>query len=138
MSSLSQGLEFVTYTNTASVQVVYPLFTATQGTLVYTSIKAKGDGYYGGSDGLHTVMYTYDSNFVGTVTMQATLATAPTEGDWFDIEGTTKEMTTASFNYNEIDVTVQSEYRNFTGNFVWVRGYVAIESGQVQSILLNH
>jgi hypothetical protein len=138
MPALSQGLEFVTYTNTASVQVVYPLFTSTQETLVYKSIKAKGDGYYGGSDGLHTVMYTYDSNFVGTVTMQATLATDPVETDWFNIEDTTTELTENSVNYNNIDVTVQSEYRNFTGNFVWVRGYVAIDSGQVQSIFLNH
>lgn len=138
MPALSQGLEFVTYTNTASVQVVYPLYTGTQSTLVYKSIKAKGDGYYGGSDGLHTVMYTYDSNFVGTVTMQATLATDPVETDWFDIVNTTTELTENSVNYNNIDVTVQSEYRNFTGNFVWVRGYVAIDSGQVQSIFLNH
>ena len=138
MPALSQGLEFVTYTNTASVQVVYPLFTSTQETLVYKSIKAKGDGYYGGSDGLHTVMYTYDSNFVGTVTMQATLATDPVETDWFNIADTTTELTENSVNYNNIDVTVQSEYRNFTGNFVWVRGYVAIDSGQVQSIFLNH
>jgi hypothetical protein len=138
MPALSQGLEFVTYTNTASVQVVYPLFTSTQETLVYKSIKAKGDGYYGGSDGLHTVMYTYDSNFVGTVTMQATLATDPAETDWFNIADTTTELTENSVNYNNIDVTVQSEYRNFTGNFVWVRGYVAIDSGQVQSIFLNH
>jgi hypothetical protein len=138
MPALSQGLEFVTYTNTASVQVVYPLYTSTQETLVYKSIKAKGDGYYGGSDGLHTVMYTYDSNFVGTVTMQATLATDPAETDWFNIADTTTELTENSVNYNNIDVTVQSEYRNFTGNFVWVRGYVAIDSGQVQSIFLNH
>ncbi len=138
MPSLSQGLEFITYTNTASVQVVYPLFTSTQGTLVYSSIKSKGDGYYGGSDGIHTVMYTYDSNFVGTITMQATLATAPTEADWFDIADTTSELTETSVNYNNINVTIQTEYRNFTGNFVWVRGHIAIDSGQVHSILLNH
>ena len=138
MPSLSQGVEFVTYTNTASVQVVYPLFTTTSGTLVYKSIEAKGDGYYGNSDGLHTVMYTYDSNFVGTVTMQASLATDPVEADWFDIAGTTTVMTENSVNYNDIDVTVVSDYYNFTGNFVWVRGYVAIESGQVDSILYNH
>jgi hypothetical protein len=83
-------------------------------------------------------MYTYDSNFVGTVTMQATLATNPVESDWFDINDTTTELTETSVNYNNIDVTVQSEYRNFTGNFVWIRGYVAIDSGQVQSIFLNH
>jgi hypothetical protein len=140
MPSLAQGLEFITYTNTASVQVVYPLYTSTGQTLVYKSIQAQGDGYFGSPDGLHTVMYTYDSNFIGTITMQATLATEPQESDWFDIEGTTLVQTSSSafFSYNNLDVLVQSQYYNFTGNFVWVRGYVAIENGQVESILYNH
>jgi hypothetical protein len=138
MPALSQGLEFVNYTNTASVQVVYPIFTTTSGTLVFKSIKAKGDGYYGSSDGLHTVMYSYDSNFVGTVTMQASLSTDPIEADWFNIEDTTIVQTENSPGYDTLDVTVQSTCINFTGNFVWVRGYVAIESGQVESILYNH
>jgi hypothetical protein len=138
MPSLSQGLEFITYTNTGSVQVVFPLYSTSSGTLVYTSRKAKGDGYYGASDGFHTVMYTYDSNFIGTVTMQATLASDPVEADWFDVVNTTSVMTENSVDYNNIDVTVKSDFYNFTGNFVWVRGYVAIESGQVDSIFYNH
>ena len=138
MSSLAQGLEFVTYTNTASVQVTYPLFTATNQTLVYKSIPAKGDGYFGASDGLHTVMYTYDSNFIGTITMQASLATAPVESDWFEIEGTAEQQTETSNFYNGNSVATQSSYYNFTGNFVWVRGVVVIEAGQVDSILYNH
>ena len=138
MPSLSQGLEFITYTNTASVAVVYPLFTTTNATLVYTSEKVKGDGYYGSSDGVHTVMYTYDSNFIGSVTMQATLASDPIESDWFDIVDTTTVLTDTSPSYNTINVTVSSDYYNFTGNFVWVRGYVAIDSGQVESIFYNH
>ena len=120
MSSLAQGLEFVTYTNTASVQVTYPLFTSTDQTLVYKSIPAKGDGYFGGSDGLHTVMYTYDSNFIGTITMQASLATAPTEADWFDIDN-------SSVSYSNLPIslaTTTTSYVNFTGNFVWVRAVV--------------
>ena len=132
------GFVYVTYTNTASVAVVYPLFTTTNATLVYTSEKVKGDGYYGSSDGVHTVMYTYDSNFIGTVTMQATLASDPIESDWFDIVDTTTVLTDTSPSYNTINVTVSSDYYNFTGNFVWVRGYVAIDSGQVESIFYNH
>jgi hypothetical protein len=138
MSSLAQGLEFVTYTNTASVQVTYPLFTSTDQTLVYKSIPAKGDGYFGGSDGLHTVMYTYDSNFIGTITMQASLATAPTEADWFDINGTEEQQTETSGFYNGNSIMTQSTYHNFTGNFVWVRGVVVIEAGRVDSIYYNH
>lgn len=138
MSSLAEGLEFITYTNTASVQVTYPLYTATTQTLVYNSIPAKGDGYFGSSDGLHTVMYTYDSNFIGTITMQASLATSPTEADWFNIEGTSEQQTETSSSYNGNSVVAQSSYHNFTGNFVWVRGVVVIEAGQVDSIYYNH
>jgi hypothetical protein len=138
MSSLAEGLEFITYTNTASVQVTYPLYTVTNQTLVYNSIPAKGDGYFGSSDGLHTVMYTYDSNFIGTITMQASLATSPVESDWFDIEGTTSHQDDTSPQYNGLTVTTRSDYYNFTGNFVWVRGVVVIEAGQVDSIYYNH
>ena len=53
--------------------------------MIYTSDPVKGDGYFGGSDGFHTVMYTATPSFVGTVTMQATLASAPAELDWFDV-----------------------------------------------------
>jgi hypothetical protein len=138
MPALSQGLEFVTYTNTASVQVTYPLYTTTNATLYYESAMVQGDGYYGSSDGLHTVMYTYDSNFLGTITMQASLASTPVEADWFPIEETTLTINTNTQSYNNIDVTVNSNYYNFTGNFVWVRGVVFISGGQVDSIFYNH
>jgi len=138
MPALSQGLEFVTYTNTASVQVVYPLYTTTNAILYYNSAMVQGDGYYGSSDGLHTVMYNYDSNFLGTIAMQATLAATPTESDWFTINETVTTITSSTNTYNNVDVTVQSDYYNFTGNFVWVRGTVAISAGQVDSIFYNH
>jgi hypothetical protein len=131
MSSLAQSLSFITYTNTASTQVVYPNSTDT--TMVYYSDPVKGDGYYGASDGLHTVMYTLDINFIGTVTMQASLASQPTEADWF-------ELSNVSSSYNDMSnlQSTQIDYYNFTGNFVWVRGVVTIEGGTVNSILYNH
>ena len=58
--------------------------------------------------------------------MQGTLATTPTEADYFDINGTESNGTEGSYFYN------------FTGNFVWVRAVVTFTSGTVQSILLNH
>ena len=49
-----------------------------------TGEKFKGDGYYGRSDGFHTVQYNI-TGFIGTVNVQATLATSPTvDSDWFD------------------------------------------------------
>ena len=44
----------------------------------------KGDGYYGRSDGLHTVQYDY-VGLIGTISIQATLETTPTEADWFSV-----------------------------------------------------
>jgi len=131
MPALSKSLTFSIYNSTSSVAVVYPN-TAT-GTLVYTSYPEKGDGYYGASDGIHTVMYTATQDFSGTVTMQASLASAPVEADWFNIQNTT-----VSYNANNNRSTATVNYFNFTGNFVWVRGYVAISAGAVESVLYNH
>ena len=89
MPALSQPLEFINYNNTASVQVVYPLFTNTNTTLVYYSDRVQGDGYYGSSDGFHTVAITASNDFIGTATIQASLATSPSDSDWFNVNGTT-------------------------------------------------
>ena len=85
----------------------------------------KGDGYYGRADGFHTVQYNV-VNFIGTIKMQGTLATTPVEADWGDIAGTEE---TGSEN---------SYFKNFTGNFVYVRAHVTYTAGTVTSILLNH
>jgi len=131
MPALSQALEFITYTNTASVQVVYPSSATT--TMVYYSDKIQGDGYFGSSDGLHTAMISADMNFVGTATIQASLATNPGPDDWFNVNGT-------SVSYAIMDPRTNGtvDCVNFTGNFVWVRGAVQINRGVVESILVNH
>ena len=76
----------------------------------FVSDKAKGDGYYSQPDGVHTIAYQVDSTMTcnATIKMQGTLATTPTEDDWFDISGTTFTSDTS---------TVTSSY-NFTGNYV--------------------
>ena len=131
MPALSQALEFITYTNTASVQVVYPSSATT--TMVYYSDKVQGDGYFSNSDGLHTAMISTDMNFVGTATIQASLATNPGPNDWFDVNGT-------GISYDLMDPRTSGtvDCVNFTGNFVWVRGLVQIDRGVVESILVNH
>jgi len=130
MSALSRGLEFSIYNNTSSVAVIYPNNTST--TQVYNSYKEKGSGYYGSTVGLHTVLYTANPEFNGTITMQASLATNPIEADWFTVDST-------SVSYQDNERTESTvDYFNFTGNFVWVRGQVTIDRGTVQSILYNH
>lgn len=94
-------------------------------TVVVTGSAFKGDGYYGRSDGIHTVQYDLNS-FIGTIKMQGTLATTPTDSDYFDIISTTETSTTGASIYN------------FTGNYVWVRTVVTYTNGAVTSIKLNH
>ena len=96
----------------------------------FVSDKQKGDGYYSKPDGVHTVSYKVDDtmNIGATLKMQGSLATTPTEDDWFDISGTT--FTT------DQSTTISSA--NFTGNFVWVRAKAtSITAGSITQILLN-
>ncbi len=101
--------------------------TTTVGTTV--GDKYKADGYFGLTDGLHTVSYNTTA-FDGTIKMQGTLAQTPSENDYFDISGTTLggdstvRSTTVSF--------------NFTGNFTYVRAKVILTSGTVDKILYNY
>jgi hypothetical protein len=65
--------------------------------------------------------------------MQASLASDPVESDWFTVSNT-------SVNYTPLNSRSTStvDYFNFTGNFVWVRGHIAINAGAVQAIEYNH
>ena len=105
----------------------------------FVTDKAKGDGYFSQPDGVHTVSYQVvnlgDStdDFLGTVKMQGSLASEPTEDDYFDIDGTTLT--------SDQSTTISSF--NFTGNFVWVRAKVQTTNttsnpSMITSILLNN
>lgn len=87
--------------------------------------KFKGDGYYGRSDGLHSVQYTFNG-LSGTITIQGTLAVDPVAADWFDVHTYTASNGTSS------------EITSFTGNYVWIRAKVVYTNGTVSSITLNH
>ena len=99
----------------------------------FVSDKVKGDGYYSQPDGMHTVSYTLSAGYPAdaVIKMQGTLATTPTEDDWFDISGTsfTTDGTT----------TIKIVSFNFTGNIVWVRAKAtAVTGGTIQTVLLNN
>jgi hypothetical protein len=130
MPALSQSLEFNTR-GTSTVAVIYPNTATTM--MTYYSDRVKGDGYYGSSDGIHTVAYTAAPTFIGTVSIQASLATDPASTDWFVVNNTT-------VNYTEFDDrnTATVDCYNFAGNFVWVRGRVEIVDGAVEVIHYNH
>ena len=89
----------------------------------------KGDGYYGYTDGLHTVSYQL-TNFVGVLGAQASLATTPGDNDWFDIND-------AAVGDGETPLT-STGYFNFNGNFVWVRiSITSFTAGSINRVLYN-
>ena len=105
----------------------------------FVTDKVKGDGYYSQPDGVHTVVYRVlnrqDStdDFNGTVKMQGSLATDPTEDDYFDIADTTFTS----------DLSTKIASFNFTGNYVWVRAKIETTNGtsngaMITSILYNN
>ena len=94
----------------------------------FVSDKVKGDGYYSQPDGVHTVAYQVNSTMAGSINMQGSLATTPTEDDWFDISGSTFTA----------DQSTLIGTANFTGNFVWVRAKAtSVTAGTISSILIN-
>ena len=96
--------------------------------------KYQGDGYYGSTDGFHTVQYNI-SEFVGRIRIQASLATVPEEADWF----TLAETTHVAVVDDSTDISSGGFVYNFTGNYVFVRAWVTDwTDGTVLSVLLNH
>ena len=94
----------------------------------FVSDKAKGDGYYSQPDGVHTVAYQVNATLTGSIKMQGSLATTPTEDDWFDISGSTFTA----------DQSTLIGTANFTGNFVWVRAKAtSVTAGTISSVLIN-
>ena len=98
----------------------------------FVSAKTKGDGYYSKVDGVHNVAYLLEADYPAdtVIKMQGTLATTPTENDWFDISSTsfTTDGTT----------TIKNVSFNFTGNLVYVRAKVtSVTDGTITSIQLN-
>jgi hypothetical protein len=149
MPALSQNLVFkITNGNTTtnSVQVDYPNTATTA--LIYNSERIKGDGYFGSSDGLHTVFWSV-AGFIGTIEVQGTLASQPMETDWITVKlvqsgnnfyiDTTGLVTTAGVDSTRytMETTANKSY-NFTGNFVWLRGRISeFAQGVMNGISIN-
>jgi hypothetical protein len=149
MPALSQNLTFKitngsTTTNTVSVD--YPNTATTA--LIYSSERIKGDGYFGSSDGLHTVFWSV-ANFIGTLEVQATLASEPVEADWTTVRltesgnrfvvDTTGLVTALGVETTRYTTpTTTSKSYNFTGNFVWIRGHISeFTQGVMNGISIN-
>lgn len=144
MPALSQSLTF-TINSSTTVVLDYPNDAVTA--LEYTSDPVKGDGYFGGSDGLHTVQINLQE-FVGKIEIQGTLASDPAESDWFTTNlslnnltvDTTGLISEATSTYIEFIVATNGiRTYNLLGNFVWLRAKVSEwTEGTVNNIRINH
>ena len=90
---------------------------------------ARSNGYYNLGNGLHTVVFLLD-HFKGYVKLQGTLAVEPTDNDWFDIHDAQLDCTDSTI--------LVSEYRNFYGNFVWIRAAYNLTDGSIREIRYNY
>tara|TARA_B100001057_G_scaffold362027_1_gene364517 strand:+ start:2262 stop:2852 length:591 start_codon:yes stop_codon:yes gene_type:complete len=128
IKSVSASGDFVMVEEAVITETADISTTVTIDTTGFVSDKFKGDGYYSHPDGVHTVAYKVDATLTGSIKMQGSLATTPTEDDWFDISGST--FTT------DQSTTISSA--NFTGNFVWIRAKAtSITAGSITQILFN-
>ncbi len=111
--------------------------THTSGTQTLSGEKAKGDAHFGQNDGLHTVAIELN-DFIGVVKIQGSLATDPTDADFFDIDlssgatgvdttGKITDSSQSSLNYPVAETSMRSY--NATGNFVWLRANISNWTG---------
>ena len=127
------------------------LLTATTGQLNVTGAAFKAAGYFGYSRGIHTVCW-YLQDFIGRIYVEGSLATTPTDSDWFEINlaGLTPY---AQFPLDPMNPTGQYggdsgiELYTFQCNLVWVRARVdrtylinpnVNDVGSIQKVLLNY
>lgn len=125
-----------------------------QSSLSYSGDAVKADGYYGKTDGVHTVSVTVN-NFVGRIHIEASLATTPTAADWFPIylnSGNSFKqypVTATPSGAGGVGDTI-TEAWTFRANLLWIRArvdrsyisptpaqYVSSDHGTVEKILLN-
>ena len=108
----------------------------------------RADGYWGFSDGLHTVSASYQ-NLKGNLRIQGTLSTNPEDDDWFDIDINPQS---SQITWIEYDGESGVDGFTFIGNFVFLRaildrscrvdlepdvnGKAFLEQGQIDRILL--
>ena len=152
MPSLSKNFKFIVETGVTStgtsVAVAYPIWYSVQTTSTQVSISfpEHGAGYYGTTNGLHSLTVKTSANFLGTATIQATVATEPVEADWFNIVDGKFLYTATSTGYipsslmdiNPGDPDIRTDYLNFTGQFTWLRAQVDVDQGAVTGINYNY
>jgi len=102
-----------------------------------TSEKFKGDGYYGRSDGLHTIQVGLNG-FIGKIKIEACLNVNPSDEDWFTVilEDLSSASNAIILEYLENETS--SKLYNCKGNFIFLRAKVYDwTDGTITNIRLN-
>ncbi len=95
----------------------------TQGKLSVVGDKIRADGWYGYTDGLHTVAI-YLFNFTGRIWFEASIADEPLEEDWFNIPINNQECQIFPKNIMLPTGTTGDTGTlgmNIIGNYTWLR-----------------
>lgn len=93
--------------------------------------------YYLGNQNLQTVNINL-SNCSGNITLEATLASSPTENDWFKVYELVANVS-SPVNTDPYINSNASIYTNITGNFVYMRAKVVdFDNGTVQFVKLSY
>ena len=119
------------------------LMLGTEQLLDYTGDSVRGDGFYGFSDGIHTVQITV-TDYIGRIYIQGTLASDPVEADWFNIKVNGNDDYITYGVGAGTGVTSTLAY-TFQGNMVYLRakvershlGLIITQVGTLSKILLN-
>ena len=119
------------------------LMLGTENELDYTGDSVRGDGFYGFSDGIHTVQITV-ADYIGRIYIQGTLASDPVEADWFNIKVNGNDDYITYGVGAGTGVTSTIAY-TFQGNMVYLRakvershlGLIITQVGTLSKILLN-
>lgn len=138
--------------NTSTILIPQTTYTG-PGSQTLNGEKFKGDGYYGRTDGLHTVQANI-TGFTGDITFQGTLEIDPSDQDWstifiddvnsttlgsVDTTGAVVQSAGSSVSSLALDNETSSLNYNFTGNYVWIRARITNwTQGIINSIYMNN
>lgn len=93
--------------------------------------------YYLGNQNLQTVNISL-TNVTGNITIEASLASAPTNTDWFKVYEL-EANANAGGNSEPVIASNASTYTNITGNFVYLRAKVVdFDGGTVNFVKLSY
>jgi len=154
MPSLSNTFEFYNPWSTTNHHTTQPSITMPQMVngqmpapiLTVYSEKLPASGYYGLGSKTHSITYTVEGSFRGTLTIQASITPNPSDTDWVDLAETQKYYTglettggagiSGGFS-GAISHPTQTDLFQTTGNYAWFRARLDISQGTLQAIKMN-